>query len=371
MNVFDIFFKKYSYKFDKGYPDMNNSHDKEMMFSMINELLEAEEAPKEEEDLKTQLINLIKSSNIPDETIKKFMKSISGSGSRGELKSYLNQKGYSPESFKTKDSALEYILDKLTDTETKEFMDYIKNPKTLKGAGDKGNLAKVTGLSDNLIKDLTNIEPGADAGGSAIGKAEILLALIFSDVDNRSGGGDLNFGGKNLEVKGTGGRFGMQAGRASSAKYLEILGDKFLDGDELDDFLSEPSNGNINYALKDIYERATKNGYKSEEVISYIQKILDQIFFNKGLASNFFNGPADFENLEDMKKKLLELNASAYAAKNSVEYFLMINSSTGDYVLIDVNNITKAVESGLIDTITKAPTLGYKWDNPNPQIVIK
>ena len=49
----------------------------------------------------------------------------------------------------------------------------------------------------------------------------------------------------------------------------------------------------------------------------------------------------------------------------------MIDSSTGDYVLINVDDIIKAVESGLIDTRTKSPTLGYKWDNPNPQMVIK
>lgn len=370
MNVFDRIINSVAYKFPKGYPDMDDPNDKEMLFKMVNEILEVDEKP-EEEDLKAKLIDLIKSSDISDETLKKLFKSISGSGSRGELKSYLNQKGYTPESFKTKDSALEYILDKLTDTETKELMDYLKNPKSLDGAGDKGNLIKVTGLSDQLVKDLINIEPGADAGGSAIGKAEIFLALVFKDVDNRSGGGDLNFNGKNLEVKGTGGRFGQQAGRGSAANYLEIIGDKFLDGDELEEFISEPSNGNINYALKDIYERATKNGYKSEEVISYLQKILDQLYFNKGLASKFFNGPADFDNLEEIKKKLLELNAAAYAAKNNVDYFLMLNSSNGDYVLIDINKLPEAVNAGLIDTITKAPTLGFKWDNPNPQIIIK
>ena len=70
-------------------------------------------------------------------------------------------------------------------------------------------------------------------------------------------------------------------------------------------------------------------------------------------------------------KKLLELNAAAYAAKNNVDYFLMLNSSNGDYVLIDINKLPEAVNAGLIDTIIKAPTLGFKWDNPNPQIIIK
>ena len=38
MNVFDIFFKKFSYKFDKGYPDMNNDQDVLLLESiLINE----------------------------------------------------------------------------------------------------------------------------------------------------------------------------------------------------------------------------------------------------------------------------------------------------------------------------------------------
>ena len=32
MDVLDKFLKQYSYKFDKGYPDMNNPKDKEMLF---------------------------------------------------------------------------------------------------------------------------------------------------------------------------------------------------------------------------------------------------------------------------------------------------------------------------------------------------
>lgn len=40
MNVFDIFFKKFAYKFDKGYPDMNNDQDVLLLESMLNEMLD-------------------------------------------------------------------------------------------------------------------------------------------------------------------------------------------------------------------------------------------------------------------------------------------------------------------------------------------
>ena len=38
MDVLDIFLKKYSYKFTKGYPDMNNEQDMLLMESILNEL---------------------------------------------------------------------------------------------------------------------------------------------------------------------------------------------------------------------------------------------------------------------------------------------------------------------------------------------
>ena len=43
MNVFDKFFKKFSYKFDKGYPDMNNAQDVLLLESIINNFLSSEE----------------------------------------------------------------------------------------------------------------------------------------------------------------------------------------------------------------------------------------------------------------------------------------------------------------------------------------
>ena len=39
MDVLDKFLKQYSYKFDKGYPDMNNPKDKEMLFEFAYKLI--------------------------------------------------------------------------------------------------------------------------------------------------------------------------------------------------------------------------------------------------------------------------------------------------------------------------------------------
>ena len=89
--------------------------------------------------------------------------------------------------------------------------------------------------------------------------------------------------GKNLEVKGTGGRLGQQAGRGSDFDYLSFLGEKYLEGEDLEEFLNDSTNKVINISLKNLYDKATANGANSSNLIKDIQKSLDSIFFNIGL----------------------------------------------------------------------------------------
>ena len=49
MDVLDKFFTKYSYKFPKGYPDMNDPKDKEMLFEIVYGLVNEEEIEKIED----------------------------------------------------------------------------------------------------------------------------------------------------------------------------------------------------------------------------------------------------------------------------------------------------------------------------------
>ena len=39
MEVFDKFFTKFAYKFDKGYPDMNNEQDILLLETLLSEIL--------------------------------------------------------------------------------------------------------------------------------------------------------------------------------------------------------------------------------------------------------------------------------------------------------------------------------------------
>jgi hypothetical protein len=363
MDVVTEFINKIAYKFPKGYPDMNDPADKELLESLMG-LNEAEE-DDEEEKLIDKLISTIRSSGLSDDELNSYIKSINNKGLTGDLKDKLSKKGYSADSFKVGDKAIDYIIDKISDSEAKEFIDYI--PKSFANAPDKGNFSSVTGLSQGLVQDLINIEPGADAGGSAIGKGELFVALAFNDIDNRGGGGDLNFDGKNLEVKGTGGRLGQQGGRGSDFDYLSFLGEKHLEGEELEKYLNDPKNTLINYSIKEIFDTADDKS----SVIKDIQKALDGVYFNKGLAKKYFNGPDDFKDLKEMKIKLTKLNAEAYSQKTNVGAFLFMNSKSGDYVFVDIENLADSIDSGLFGTIVKDDIKGFNWNNPHPQMIIR
>ena len=63
MDALDLFFKKFSYKFDKGYPDMDNPKDKKLLFELIQKITQEENK-----------ISLIKEgSKVYDSTIKKAL----------------------------------------------------------------------------------------------------------------------------------------------------------------------------------------------------------------------------------------------------------------------------------------------------------
>ena len=362
-------FKPYGDKYTE-YEKATNKDLKEVdqLDQAFNDAKPVEEAAK---DKKQELIDLVKAAELNDTEIQWYIKSITNKGFKGDIVDYLAARGYTGDTFKVGDKAIEYIFDKISDSEADEFVKYIENPKNFASLPTRGNFAKETGLSQKLIKDLIDIEPGADAGGSSIGKAEVFLALIFDDIDNRGGGGDLNFKGKNLEVKGTGGRLGQQGGRGSDFNYVKYLGEKFLEGEELENFINNPNNGMINYSMLNIYEQGTAKGFESSEIIKYIQEALDSIYFNKGVAKKYFNGPKDFEDLADMKKSLMKLNAHAYGMKTNVGMFIFLDSRSGDYVLVDIDKIDQIVDAEEIDTKTKRPDLGYKWNNPHPSLIIK
>jgi hypothetical protein len=67
MNVFDIFFKKFAYKFDKGYPDINNTQDVLLLESLLSKVIDENFELIKEADADEAVEILKKELNLTDE----------------------------------------------------------------------------------------------------------------------------------------------------------------------------------------------------------------------------------------------------------------------------------------------------------------
>lgn len=370
----DALLSEWAYRCEKGYPDMDSPSDLRVLKTILKEegitipqfqqvISEQEEGPS-----KKELIDLINKVDLSPKALTRIIKVVKGTGFRTKTKDLLSKNGFTEKDFKSGDADMDRILNTITNSEVDELFKYLENPKALSSFPSRGNLANQLGISSNLAKDLMGIE-GTDEGGSNIGKIEIFLALVLSDVNNRKGGGDLNWEGiGNLEIKGAGGRAGQQGKRGAWVNGQNRIADKYIpQGEEREEFESSNENEYINFSLKNAFDYIVKNKGDIKEYISFTQKLLDEVFFNKGLAKKYFSKAEDFKDLAVMRNKIFKLNIEAYAEKTNVDAFMFASALSGEYAIINVDKVGEAIDQGIIRT-TVSPVLGYKWDNPNPNI---
>ena len=370
----DSLVNEWAYRCEKGYPDMDSPSDLRVLKTILKEegitipqfqqvISEQEEGPS-----KKELIDLINKVDLSPKALTRIIKVVKGTGFRTKTKDLLSRNGFTEKDFKSGDADIDRILNTITNSEVDELFNYLKNPKALSSFPSRGNLVNQLGISSNLARDLMSIE-GTDEGGSNIGKIEIFLALVLSDVDNRKGGGDLNWEGVgNLEVKGAGGRAGQQGGRGNYVNGQNRIADEFIpQGEEREEFESSSENKLINYCLKNGFDYVSNNNGDIKKYINFTQKLLDEAFFNKGLAKKYFNKAEDFKDLAVMRNKIFKLNIEAYAEKTNVDAFMFASAKTGEYAIINIDKVGEAIDQGIIRT-TVDPKLGYSWHNPNPNI---
>ena len=368
-----------AYKFPKGYPDMNDSKDIELLNEMIKSLIKEDE----EEDLKSKLISIINSSDLSDDEIRAYTKSIANRGRKEDIIKTLADKGYTADRFKFKDKALEKITKDLDNADLKAYFNYAKNPKSLKSLNPSGKFHEELGLPSDLIKAFIDIEPGADQSGSAIGKAELFLSMFFSDIGNTSdkinketgevikAKGDNTWQGVgNLEIKGTGGRLGQQAGRGIDAVPLfkRLVAD-LLPEDEAEELIKKHSQYfTMSRSISELYNQAKENGVSETEIQNKITKVLDQAYWGQGMAENYFKTEEDFTNLEEITKNLLKLNAESYSKVKGVDAILFVDTA-GDnkYIIVKKEDYNDTIDNKKFWTTTKGPT-GFQWKNINPNL---
>jgi len=301
---------------------------------------------------------------------------------------YLSSKGMIGSAYQIGDRAVQLIFDRIANLpDVAEVIEYFKDPPKLKydPASGVGNIVDASGLPERVVSELMQIQPGADAGGNATGPAEIALALLFSDVTNKQGGGDLEYNGRTLEVKGKGARLGTQARTKTSldSSFVSYILDKAVsDGtiDEQDyaDFFADTDHRNIATALRDTYRLLVTAGYSEQELIKQFQKGIAAIYFeNRKVVDIYINNQTDFNNVEEIALQLTKINLEAYMEKIRVDMILFHNfrPNKPDYsfILVPKENINSIVDMGVIrlgSTTKREGSIFWHDSNPGVKLLI-
>ena len=201
---------EWSYRTKKGYPDMGNPSDILILENILNELnipsdfiiskLKGQKTIIEQEETftKQDLINLINKTDISDQQLLDLSKRISKLYLTGPINSYLDKKAQ--ESNIPQGQILKFKELLKGEDIQKEFAEYIKNPSSL-DLSKSSFVDQISNISSDKILTLYREMGSAIVGNVSIGPGEILFSIFFSNVKKRDSKGDLDVGGKNVELK--------------------------------------------------------------------------------------------------------------------------------------------------------------------------
>ena len=159
MDALERYINRVAYKFPKGYPDVNDPKDMEMLMEMVNSLLEVEEEEEKSKITKNDLISLIKSLDLDDAQIVKLFNRTKNFTTYRPIKTTLDRKKYNPIILKKFSKEIQDLIEDIPKKEVDDFINYLNNPdKKINFPSDtKGNLFTAlgeTGVPDEVINKI-------------------------------------------------------------------------------------------------------------------------------------------------------------------------------------------------------------------------
>lgn len=303
---------------------------------------------------------------VPNATADKIEKEIRDSTYNDIILKFLAEKNYTKQSFLGRGFSLliEAIFD-TSDDDLKALSTFItsKNDMTLETHMPSGNvatLAKQKGFSDKMLTNFFNLNELKDPSGSSVGPGEVLFAIIFKDVVNATGGGDLLVGNRKLEVKKNGARFGPQQNRYPAYSPTLFVDVFIRDKNEQQKYISSVKKGRLAAALKNGYTVVTDKKAFTEYAIEKLNEIYAD---GQPLAQKYFNEQT-FASLSevDINKQIFKLYADGYI---STDYIMVIDKEF-NYVITTKEQFLKLIESNSIKTTTF-----FSFQNAFPSFELK
>ncbi len=310
MDVLERYINRVAYKFDKGYPDVNNPKDMEMLMEMINPLIKEEEQA-DGVVTKDEIIKVLQDEDFSPEQLQKILSTVSSIKYKKEIIDYISSKGKGPA------KVAEPVYNKMIATgDAPAYAEYLNNMKDYSYLGESGNLVeKFNFVSKDLVDFITALEPSI--GRVSTGKGEILLSIMLGDVKDAVSGGDIEAGGKEVEVKNKGAvPMGQKAQfSVNTMETVYQLIEKNINPKLENDISFADLRGKRPFnRIGLVYEKVLKEEPElADDLEVIIDKVLKESYpgldFSKIKVSNYTSGAGlDWQKLElDMAKEVVKL----------------------------------------------------------------
>ena len=345
MDSFTKYINKIAYKFPKGYPDMNNPEEKEMLIEMVRNLVKEEEADGVVS--KEEIIKVLQDEEFTPEQLARILSSVSGIKFKQGIIDYIKSKGKGPA--KVADS----IYNKMVSTgDVPKYAEYLDNMKDYSYLGDGGNLKeKFNLLSDELVEFILKLEPSI--GRVSTGKGEILLSIMLKDVQDAVSGGDIEAGGKEIEVKNKGAvpmgqkaEFGVNSMETVYTDVEKGINPKLANDISLKGVIRKRPMNRIGIIFDQIKEEQPEviNDYLAV-LDSALKKNYPGLDFSRLNIKSYVNGN-DFNWLQleqDFSKEIVRL----YIKSEGFEEVFFLNDISGNYKRVSTDKLLDELGKGV------------------------
>jgi hypothetical protein len=324
----------------------------------------------------TTLVSLLRTTNLDNSSRVKVYNLLQNVHYSIPWRNFLKTKGIEDYNFKT--PVMDLILRSVSTSEI--FREVLLNQK-----GDRCILdTSIT--SHNIFKDKTFLTEAVykglqqitaiDREGSAVGPGELLFAILYDNVYNKTqGAGDLLVDdGKTLEMKGHLGRLGTQPSRGQYTTFIDSALRYKIESHieaqtksgslarEFADFVHSKKSNDIADTL--LYLRYELGTAYSESFIKELLVLIGRLYWDWPV-DQYINDQVIREGKPSIRRALSKLNTVSYMTKIKADCLIFLKGSSGDFIVITSKTVDTIMDRELI----KSDGF-HKFKDPHPSMKV-
>lgn len=289
MNVTDKLYEEWAWRSRTGTPDINNPEDKAILDRIISGLIN-EQDQDSKGITKKDIIDYISNAKLDDRQIVKLYQRVTNFGNYRSIRDKVRQKGYGDKIYKQYSQQIQTIIEDLPVEDSKKFSEYLQKGGAKFSIESRGgniidDISSQTNLPTNVVKAVFR-HTAQDEKKRGVGMGELALILLFDNVTNASGKGDLAIDGKEFEVKGQGAKLGPNLRPLGNQAFIQAFSEFGVEGTSKPSYKGTPYLlQNINLLLADLYKD------HGQKVVDKLNGIINSLGLESLQSSDFRDGP--------------------------------------------------------------------------------